>query len=259
MKAQPKRPYSKPSFKKLFPETHTMIKFRNTKCQILQELQTSFKNKAITNLSSHQLSPTEIEVLNLGLNFVPTLPASTHHLVLKSANCLTQTMKKQFHFRNQPLITKHPVYYKPSTWRPPEPNSHNLTLFLEQTQNSLPNPPPHIARPNLTSQQRSALKKLGSNPDLFIKPLDKGSGICLMDTSLYISKIEEHLADPSTHKELNSDPTQAIRNDVLSTLDYLYNTHRIDDVTRHHLTPPKPERTPLLYGHPMVHKPNIPL
>ena len=36
-------------------------------------------------------------------------------------------------------------------------------------------------------------------------------------------------------------------------------THRIDDETKHHLTPPKPTRTPLFYGLPKVHKPNIPL
>ena len=80
-----------------------------------------------------------------------------------------------------------------------------------------------------------------------------------MDTSLYISKIEDHLADLFTCKELNSGSTQTIRNDVLSTLDYLHNTHQIDDKTRHHLTPPKPVRTPLFYGLPKVHKPNIPL
>ena len=80
-----------------------------------------------------------------------------------------------------------------------------------------------------------------------------------MDTSLYISKIEEHLADLSTYKEFSSDPSQSIRDDVLSTLNYLYNTHRIDDVTRHHLTPPKPACTPLFYGLPKVHKPNISL
>ena len=56
-------------------------------------------------------------------------------------------------------------------------------------------------------------------PGLVIKPVDKGSGRCLMGTSLYISKIEEHLSDPSIYKELSSDPTQAIRDDVLSTLD----------------------------------------
>ena len=61
-----------------------------------------------------------------------------------------------------------------------------------------------------------------------------------MDTSLYISKIEEHLANPTMYKEFNSDPTQAIRSDVLSILDYLHKTHQIDDKSKHHLTPPKP-------------------
>ena len=61
-----------------------------------------------------------------------------------------------------------------------------------------------------------------------------------MDTSLHITN-----------------PTHAIKNDVLSTLNYLYHTHRIDDVTRHYRTPPKPSRTPLFYGLPKVHKPNI--
>ena len=93
MTAQPKQPYSKPSFKKLFPETYTMRNFRNAKHRILQELQMSFKNKAIWNPSSHQLSPIETEVLALDLNFVPTPPPSTPHLNLKLANHLTQTMK----------------------------------------------------------------------------------------------------------------------------------------------------------------------
>ena len=101
--------------------------------------------------------------------------------------------------------------------------------------------------------------ELGSNADLVIKPFDKGSGICLMDTSFRISKIEEHLADPSTCKELSSDHTQVIRNDVLSTLNYLYHTHQIDGITRHHLTSPKPARTPLFYGLPKVHNSNIAL
>ena len=152
----PKRPSAKPSFKKLFPEIHTTKIFRSTKRRIFQELQTNFKNKAIRNLSSHHLSRIKTEVLALGLNFVPTPPASTHHLIQKSANRLIQTMKKQFHFRNQPITTKSPTYCKSSTWIPPEPDSANLTLFLEQTQNHLPNLPQHVTRPNLTSEQRSS-------------------------------------------------------------------------------------------------------
>ena len=71
-----------------------------------------------------------------------------------------------------------------------------------------------------------------------------------MDTSLYISKIEEHLADPNTYKELNCDPTQAIRNNALSTLDYLHKTHQIDSETKYHLTSPNPAKTPPFYGPP---------
>lgn len=44
-----------------------------------------------------------------------------------------------------------------------------------------------------------------------------------MDTFLYISKTEE-LADTFIYMQLNSDPTQAIKNDVFTALDYLHNT-----------------------------------
>ena len=141
-------------------------------------------------------------------------------------------MKKQFHLKNHPLTIKRPKYCKPSPWMPLDPNSTNLSLFLEQIQGRLPNHSQHTKRPNFTSQQRFTLKKLGTNLDLVVKPFDRDSGICLMDTFLYINKIEEHLADPTTYKKLNTDPTQAIRNDVFSTLDYLQYTHQIDNTAQ---------------------------
>ena len=116
-------------------------------------------------------------------------------------------MKKQLHFKNHPLTIKRPTCYKPSTWIPSEQNSTTLSLFLEQIQGPLPNHPQHVTRPKLTSQQRSTIKKLGSNPDLIIKTFDKGSKIHLRDISLCINKIEEHLADATTYKKLNTNPT----------------------------------------------------
>ena len=165
-----KQPYSRPSFKKLFPEICTTKNFRSTQRRIFQELQSNFERKAIRNLSSYQLSLFESEVLALGLNFVPTPSASTHHLIQKSASRLTQTMKKQFRFKNHTLTIKRPNYCKPSTWVHSESNSTNLSILLEQIQGRLPSHPQHTKRPNLTSQQRFTLKKLGSNPDLVIKP-----------------------------------------------------------------------------------------
>ena len=65
--------------------------------RILQELQTSFRNKAIRNLSSQQLSPIETEVLALGLNFVLTPLASIllHNFIqlsLDSGSAQVQTL-----------------------------------------------------------------------------------------------------------------------------------------------------------------------
>ena len=237
----------------------TIKNFRSTTCPILQELQSNFQRKAIRNLSSYQLSLIESKVIALGLNFVSTPSASTHHLIQKSATHLTWTMKKQFHFKDHLLAIKRLTYCKRSTWVPPEPNSANLSLFLEQIQDPLPNCSRHTTKNKLTLQQSTTLQKLGCNADLVIKPFDKDSGICLKDTSLYINKIEEHLPDTITHKEHNTDPTQAIRNDALCTLGYLHITHQIDDQIRHHFTPQNLARTPLFYGLPKVHKSNVPL
>ena len=72
------------------------------------------------------------EVVTLGLNFVLPPSTSTHHLIQKSASQLTQTIKKQFHFKDHPLTIKSLKYYKPSTWVLPDSNSTNLPLFLEK-------------------------------------------------------------------------------------------------------------------------------
>ena len=122
---------------------------------------------------------------------------------------------------------------------------------------SWPPPTHHATQSHLITEVHP--QNQGFNPDLVIKIFDKGSGICFTGTSLYVSKIEEHLAN-STYKELNTDTTQAIRKDVLSTFDYQQNNHQTNDIiTRQHLIPPNSAHTPLFYGLPKVHKSYIPL
>ena len=116
----------------------------------------------------------------------------------------------------------------------------NQLLFeqiIKQVFEKLFNHIPHAVRPNLSSVQIIALTHLGSNHDgvskLFIR---KARDICLMHTPS-INRIDGHLADLTTYKKLNSDPTQAIRNDVLSTLDFLHSTHPVYQRTKNDLTP----------------------
>ena len=49
-----------------------------------------------------------------------------------------------------------------------------------------------------------------------------------------IKRMEEYLAHLITYKKLGSDPTQAIRNNVLSILDFCRMTHQIVHRTRNH-------------------------
>ena len=74
-----KRPHFRPSFKKLFQEIHTTKNFRSIKRQILQELQSNFKKKAIRNLSFtsyHQMKVKYLpQVSNLSQH--PQLPRTT--------------------------------------------------------------------------------------------------------------------------------------------------------------------------------------
>ena len=68
-----------------------------------------------------------------------------------------------------------------------------------------------------------------------------------------VSRTEENLADLITYKNLKSDLTQAIRNDVLSTLDFLYSAHQIDQRASNYLTPQELSCTSSLHGLPKVY------
>ena len=81
-------------------------------------------------------------------------------------------------------------------------------------------------RSNLTSQKRPTLKKLVSDSDQVIEPFHKGSKIWLIDISFHVSKIEKLLTNPFIYNELNSELTQAIRNDFLSTI--IFTTRWVD-------------------------------
>ena len=106
----------KTQVKQSFPKIPHYQHSRNTKHQISKILKTTISGKALQSLTSCQLSLQQFEVRYLGFNFGSITSTFTFYLMQKSSTCLTQTMKKQFHFRNQPLYTKHFSYWKPFTW-----------------------------------------------------------------------------------------------------------------------------------------------
>ena len=139
----------------------------------------------------------------------------------------------------------------PTTNQPPEStrrktnstNSINLNtklnqLLLDQIIKKIFNHIRHGARPNLSSIQILALTHLDSNHDGVTKLfVSKGRHICLTHISSVNRIDHEHLADLTKCKKLNFDATQAIRNGVLSTIDFLHSTHSVSPRSKNHPTP----------------------
>ena len=56
-------------------------------------------------------------------------------------------------------------------------------------------------------------------------PLIELAAYAIYTPTLYIKKIEKHLANLSLVKKCSSDPPQVFRNDVLSTLDFRHSVY----------------------------------
>ncbi|CAN0096579.1 unnamed protein product, partial [Heterosigma akashiwo] len=74
---------------------------------------------------------------------------------------------------------------------------------------------------NLSARQRSSLKSLASNTELFFVPADKNLGPCVMLLDQYMSFCIEHLKDTTTYKRVHDDPRSHLRTAVLDFHDEL--------------------------------------
>ena len=62
--------------------------------------------------------------------------------------------------------------------------------------------------------ERLSLSKLKSYSDIVIKDADKGSGVVIMDRSLYVKEALRQLSDESTYRLLDNDPTPDFLADI---------------------------------------------
>ena len=75
------------------------------------------RQRYITNLSSKTLNPPQLDVLALGLTFIPSWTPPKINLP-DSLNNFDRSNRLKYFFRNQPSVEPHP-FKKKSTWQPP--------------------------------------------------------------------------------------------------------------------------------------------
>ena len=113
------------------------------------------------------------------------------------------------------------------------------TIKLELTRIATEDKIPH----NLTRTERKALLELKCDTDLVINKADKGSTIVVQNRTDYITDALEHLNDPNTYKELDSDPTNSICCGINLILHKFHSEGLLEDFC----SPPKKARLARLY------------
>ena len=108
---------------------------------------------------------------------------------------------------------------------------------------------------NLSKAEYTALNQLRSNPDIVIKPADKGSATVLLSKTNYISEGMRQLNNPSHYRKLNEpiyQNTTVKINDILSDL---HAQNFISSKQLLYLRPPLEPRPRRFYMLPKIHKP----
>ena len=111
---------------------------------------------------------------------------------------------------------------------------------------------------NLTADEQKALKRLKTDEDIVILPVDKGQVTILMDKTDYNDKMDALVNDKQTYEVLKRDPRPALQRKLNKKLLTLKKADKIDfrRYNRLRCSVPQP---PKLYGLPKLHKPNIPM
>ena len=156
----------------------------------------------IVILSDIQLTQSETDLLQKGLNFCPTPPPPTIDNINKDIDAFARRLSlNEYHIpENIAEITDNPSYQptileklnhrEQKTYcrlsREPYLNTYIEKLRQEITDRTLHNC--RFQRNNLSKSERLALDRLSHNRDIIIKPTDKGGATVILNTTDYLQE-----------------------------------------------------------------------
>lgn len=227
--------------------------------------------RRIVNLSDIQLTQSETDLLQKGLNFCPTPPPPTIDNINKDIDAFARRLSlREYHTpENIDEITDNPsyqptileklnhreqkTYCRPS--REPYLNTYIEKLRQEITDKTIHNR--RFQRNNLSKRERLALDRLSNNRDIIIKPADKGGATVILNTTDYLQEAKRQLDNDTYYKRIEEDCTSGHEQVINHCIDDLVKNGEIqDDVAK--LLKPAQSRTPIFYMLPKIHKINHP-
>ena len=145
-------------------------------------------------------------------------------------------------------------------WTPPATQDLNFDNYRKFTHQELMqelSKAPKYQRFNLTKNERQAVKSLSQNPNIIIKPADKGGAIVIQDKQKYIEECLRQLNNTEHYKKLYHNPTTEYNNKILKTLQQAVKEKQISEEEAIYLFNDYP-RISNFYTLPKIHKANNP-
>ena len=225
------------------------------------------------NLSSLNLTPAQVELLDKGLTFIPV----NNKIPLQKINeCMQRNIRnlklrdffrdKEKHYDPTAFQNK---FKNRSDWIPP---TKGLTSFAIEAINNITKYTTELTKnnlcesnlgtciklrrikANLTPSQTAALHQLRNNKNIIIKPADKGGAVVVMDVEKYRAEGLRQLTNPKYYQEIAAPLGQETAKDINAVIMQLYNKGIIDHKQYTYLRA-EPAATPRpFYLLPKIHK-----
>ncbi|CAH1267006.1 Hypp3654 [Branchiostoma lanceolatum] len=109
-------------------------------------------------------------------------------------------------------------------------------------------------KPNLSNEERQAIKSLKENKDIVIIPADKGKAVVVMDKTEYVEQCEKLLDDKDTYKVIGpTNPTKKLKGRLQRKLRKIKKAGHLDQKV-YDIVYPTSDATPRFYATPKIHK-----
>ena len=218
------------------------------------------QKETVINLSTAQLSNTEIKLLSRGLTFVPTPKRINWSEIQADINDFARRLRLKEFFQNNQTNSTNPSdevrkrFRCKGTWAPPNGRDAALDAFISAVENDIMSSKPRPIRNNLSRKERKALTTLRKRTDIVIKPADKGSGTVIMDHSWYVNECDRQLNDTKYYQKQSSDLTNRVQERVKEYSTRLHKDNLIDSETLKYLSSTSEPKAGRFYILPKIHK-----
>ena len=238
-------------------------------------------NVNVLNLSDFQLTPAMMSLLDRGLSFCPSQTEPDHDKIIEGTEKLLRQLRRTTHFSqtentefSNPMINllgsqaldipSDPVhdtttfddrnFHLPSKWDPSCEQYPSLQTFCKSVKMQIyTHSHPRRGYPNISKDERLALKELQNNSEIIIKPADKGGCIVIQNIQDYIREAQRQLSDPKFYRSEPHDLTSKHNDKVIALVEELLHREAISQKVANFLVFDEP-RTACIYFLPKIHK-----